>query len=70
MEAERIWQDTETEEDNNRSIITRVASLERMETGSIIRRNSIIVGSPVFEFCGEKKCVLKVSETCSIKPEK
>ena len=33
-EAERIWQETTTEEDDNRSIITRAASLERMETGS------------------------------------
>ena len=30
-EAERIWQETTTEEDDNRSIITRAASLERME---------------------------------------
>ena len=33
-EAERIWQDTTEEEDNNRSIITRAASHVRMETGS------------------------------------
>ena len=29
-ETERIWRETETEEDNNRSIITRAASLERI----------------------------------------
>ena len=39
-EAERIWQETTTEEDDNRSIITRAASLERMETGS--RTGSIL----------------------------
>ena len=39
-EAERIWQETTTEEDNNRSIVTRAASLERMETGS--RTGSIL----------------------------
>ena len=33
-EAEKIWQDTTEEEDDNRSIITRAALLERMETGS------------------------------------
>ena len=33
-EAERIWQDTTEEEDDNISIITRAASLEMMETGS------------------------------------
>ena len=40
-EAERIWRETETEEDDNMSNITRAlhkrtASLEKMETGSII----------------------------------
>ena len=39
-EAERIWQEVTTEEDDNRSIITRAASLERMETGS--RTGSIL----------------------------
>ena len=35
-EAERICQDTgKDEDDNNRSIVTRAASLARMETGSI-----------------------------------
>ena len=38
-EAERIWRDSETEEDDNRSIIMRAALLERMETGSIIGRS-------------------------------
>ena len=33
-EAERIWQETKEEEDSNRSIITRAASLETMGTGS------------------------------------
>ena len=39
-EAERIWQEATTEEDDNRSIITRAASLERLETGS--RTGSIL----------------------------
>ena len=34
-ETERIWQNTsEEEDDNNRSVVTRAASLERMETRS------------------------------------
>ena len=47
-EPERIWQNTTEEEDNdNRSIVTRPASLERMETGSTFN-NSRKGG---FEFC-------------------
>ena len=38
-EAERIWQEATTEEDNNRSIITRAASLESLETGSIVNES-------------------------------
>ena len=42
-EVERIWQEATTEEDHNRSIITRAASLKRMETGrrtgSILNEN-------------------------------
>ena len=34
VEAERIWQSTTEDEDDNRSIVTRAASLERTETGS------------------------------------
>ena len=34
-EAERFWQDTGTgEDDDNRSIVSKAASLKRMETGS------------------------------------
>ena len=39
-EAERIWQEATTEEDNNRSITMRAASLERLETES--RTGSIL----------------------------
>ena len=39
-EAKRIWQEATTEEDDNSSIITRAASLKRMETGS--RTGSIL----------------------------
>ena len=68
VEAERIWRETETKQDNNRSIITRAASLKRMETGSIIgsKFNNSRMGGDL-NFVGKKKCVLKVSETCSIK---
>ena len=34
-EAERILQDTAEEDENNKSIVTRAALLERMEPGSI-----------------------------------
>ena len=57
-EAERIWRDTETEKDNNKSIITRAASLERMETGSIIGsefNNSKRARD--LNFVGKKKCI-------------
>ena len=47
-EAERIWQEATTEEDDNRSIITRAASLESLETGSIINK-SVETGSIVHE---------------------
>ena len=38
-EAERIWQEATTEEDDNRSIITRAASLESLEIGSIVNES-------------------------------
>ena len=47
-EAERIWQEATTEEDDNRSVITRAASLESLETGSIMNK-SVETGSIVNE---------------------
>ena len=72
-EAERIWQNTTEDDEDNRSIVTRAASLERIETGS---RTGSILGSTLnnsreggeVNFVGNKKCVLRVSESCEIKP--
>ena len=36
---EYIWQEATTEEEDNRSVITRAASLESLETGSIINES-------------------------------
>ena len=48
-EAEKIWQEATSEEDHDRSIITRAASLENLETGSIVREEvetgSVVTGS-------------------------
>ena len=54
-EEERIWQEATTEEDDNRSIIIRAASLERIETGS--RTGSIVNES---REGGELNCVKSV----------
>ena len=69
-EAERIWQETTTEEDDNRSIVTRAASLKRMETGS--KTGSILNENREggeLNFVGKKKCVLKVAENVGIEPQ-
>ena len=61
-EAERIWQEAMTEEDNNRSIITRAALLERMETGS--RKGSVLnENREGGELNFVKKCVLKTDNS-------
>ena len=60
-EGERIWRDTEPEEDNNKSIIMRAALLEGKETQSIIGskfNNSRTGGGGGFEFFWkEKVCI-------------
>ena len=82
-EAERIWQEATTEEDDNRSILTRAASLEDLqnwETGSIVGegvevRSVAGTGSVVNESRKGgtlnlvKKSVMCVSETCDFKPQ-
>ena len=73
VEAERIWQEATTEEYDNRSIITRAALLESLETGSILNESRLEAGSKLNESNGGelnfvKKCVMKTRWVCDFKP--
>ena len=76
--AEEIWQEgAASEEDDNRSILTRAASLEDLETGSIVREGvetgSVVeTGSGVSESRrggGVNVIRMKINEACVFKPQ-